>query len=141
MAMSAGGGSGRPMSEINVTPMVDVMLVLLIIFMVTAPLIQQGVPVDLPQTRAQTLDVKENRLILTLTRDRKVFLGTTEIPHSELRDKLVGNIKLRNDKQIYLHADRILPYGFVVDVMAIMKDAGVENLGMVTDPLQEAPHQ
>src|SRR6478735_365668 len=98
------GGSGRAMSEINVTPMVDVMLVLLIIFMVTAPLIQQGVAVDLPQTRAQTLDVKENRLVLTLTREHKIYLGSTELPYAELRDKLVGNIKLRNDKQVYLHA-------------------------------------
>lgn len=129
------------MSEINVTPMVDVMLVLLIIFMVTAPLIQQGVSVELPQTRAQTLDVQENRLVLSLTRDKRIFIGETEIAYPELRDKLVGNIKLRQDKQIYLHADRNLPYGFVVDVMSIMKDAGVENLGMVTDPMQEGPHR
>ena len=128
------------MAEINVTPMVDVMLVLLIIFMVTAPLIQQGVAVDLPQTKAQTLDVKEDRLILTLSRDKRIWLGKTEIAYRDLHDKLVGNIKLRNDKQIYLHGDRNLPYGFVVDVMAIMKEAGVENLGMVTDPLQEKPH-
>jgi biopolymer transport protein TolR len=131
------GGSGRAMSEINVTPMVDVMLVLLIIFMVTAPLIQQGVAVELPQTKAQTLDVQENRLVLSLTRERRILLGDTEIPYPELREKIVGNIKLRQDKQIYLHADRNLPYGFVVDVMAIMKDAGVESLGMVTDPMQE----
>jgi biopolymer transport protein TolR len=134
MAMQLGGAS-RTMSEINVTPMVDVMLVLLIIFMVTAPLIQQGVAVELPQTKAQALDVQENRLVLTLTAQKRVFLGDVEIPYAELRDKLVGNIRLRNDKQIYLHADRNLAYGFVVDVMATMKDAGVENLGMVTDPM------
>ncbi|KAK1548514.1 hypothetical protein Q3G72_017555 [Acer saccharum] len=131
------GGASRTMSEINVTPMVDVMLVLLIIFMVTAPLIQQGVAVELPTTRAQPLDVQENRLVLTLTDQKRVFLGETEIAYAELRDKLVGNIRLRSDKQIYLHADRKLPYGFVVDVMALMKDAGVENLGMVTDPMQQ----
>ncbi len=128
------------MAEINVTPMVDVMLVLLIIFMVTAPLIQQGVAVALPQTKAQTLDVQEDRLVLALTRERKIFLGKTELSYPELRDKLVGNIRLRDDKQLYLHADRDLPYGFVVDIMAILKDAGVENLGMVTDPMQEKPH-
>lgn len=132
------GGASRTMSEINVTPMVDVMLVLLIIFMVTAPLIQQGVAVELPTTRAQPLDVQENRLVLTLTDQKKVFLGETEIPYADLREKLVGNIRLRADKQIYLHADRKLPYGFVVDVMALMKDAGVENLGMVTDPMQQS---
>lgn len=131
------GGASRTMSEINVTPMVDVMLVLLIIFMVTAPLIQQGVAVELPTTRAQPLDVQENRLVLTLTDQKRVFLGETEIVYADLKDKLVGNIRLRADKQIYLHADRKLPYGFVVDVMAVMKDAGVENLGMVTDPMQQ----
>jgi biopolymer transport protein TolR len=135
MSMST-GGSGRALAEINVTPMVDIMLVLLIIFMVTAPLIQQGVPVDLPQTKAPTLDVDEDRLVLTVTKDRKLYIGETEIPYTQLRDKLVGNTKLARDKQLYLHADRNLPYGVVVDIMAIIKDAGVTNLGMVTDPVQ-----
>lgn len=138
MGMSAGGQGGRGMSEINVTPLVDVMLVLLIIFMVTAPLIQQGVAVDLPKTQAPALDVKEDRLILTLTADKRIYIGKTELLYAELREKLVGNVKLQRDKEIYLHADRSLPYGFVVDVMAIMKDAGVENLGMVTDPVTTA---
>ncbi|MBI3179929.1 MAG: ExbD/TolR family protein [Deltaproteobacteria bacterium] len=129
------GGRGRAMSEINVTPMVDVMLVLLIIFMVTAPLIQQGVSVDLPEARAPALTVKEDRVIMTITKDRRIYLGEDEIPHAALRDKLVGNLKLKRDKEIYLHADRALPYGFVVDIMAIVKEAGVETLGMVTDPL------
>ena len=123
------------MSDINVTPMVDVMLVLLIIFMVTAPLIQQGVAVDLPETAAPPLDVKEDRAILTLTKDKKIYLGEIEISRHKLRDKLVGNLKLRRDKEIFLHADRSLSYGFVVDVMAVMKEAGVRNLGMVTDPV------
>ena len=136
MSMSTGGGSGRALAEINVTPMVDIMLVLLIIFMVTAPLIQQGVPVDLPQTKAPTLDVDEDRLVLTVTKERKLYIGETEIPYTQLRDKLVGNTKLARDKQLYLHADRNLPYGVVVDIMAIIKDAGVTNLGMVTDPVQ-----
>ena len=136
MSMSTGGGSGRALAEINVTPMVDIMLVLLIIFMVTAPLIQQGVAVDLPQTKAPTLDVDEDRLVLTVTKERKLFIGETEIPYTQLRDKLVGNTKLARDKQLYLHAARNLPYGVVVDIMAIIKDAGVTNLGMVTDPVQ-----
>jgi biopolymer transport protein TolR len=137
MAMNV-GGSGRALADINVTPMVDVMLVLLIIFMVTAPLIQQGVAVDLPQTKAPTLDVPEDRLVLTVNKERKLFIGETEIPYTQLREKLVGNQKLAKDKQLYLHADRNLPYGFVVDIMAIVKDAGVSNLGMVTDPVDPA---
>ena len=134
MAMT-GSGPGRSMSEINVTPMVDVMLVLLIIFMVTAPFIQQGVAVDLPQTKAPSLDIKADQMVLTLTREKRIYVGQTEIPYAELRTKLVGNIKLQRDKELYLHADRGLPYGFVVDVMAILKDAGVTTLGMVTDPV------
>jgi biopolymer transport protein TolR len=129
------GGPGRPMADINVTPMVDVMLVLLILFMVTAPLIQQGVQVALPQAQAQALDVQEHQLVVSLTRDKKIFLGEEELPYAELHDKLIGNLRLRDDKQVYLHADRELGYGFVIDVMAIFKEAGVENLGMVTDPL------
>ena len=135
MGMSGSQGPGEAMSDINVTPMVDVMLVLLIIFMVTAPLMQQGVKVDLPETKAQSLDVNPDLSILTITREQKVFLGKAEIPYAELEEKLVNNIKLREDKEMYLHADRKLPYGVVVDVMAIMKRAGINNLGMVTDPV------
>jgi biopolymer transport protein TolR len=139
MAMQT-GGSRSALSEINVTPMVDVMLVLLVIFMVTAPLIQQGVQVDLPQTKSPQLqDVHEGRVIMTLTKDKKLYVGKAEIPYAQLRDKLVANVKLKEDKEIYLHADRSLPYGFVVDIMAIVKDAGVENLGMVTDPQVRRP--
>ncbi|OGQ79622.1 MAG: protein TolR [Deltaproteobacteria bacterium RIFOXYA12_FULL_58_15] len=144
MAMQT-NGSGRAMSEINVTPMVDVMLVLLVIFMVTAPLIQQGVKVDLPETKAAALDSKEDRIILTVTAEKKIYIsnasikGATEIPYAQLRDKLVGNAKLEQDKEIYLHADRNLDYGFVVDIMAIVKDAGVENMGMVTNPSVSRP--
>jgi biopolymer transport protein TolR len=138
MGMSS-GGSGRAMSEINVTPMVDVMLVLLIIFMVTAPLIQQGVKVDLPAVKAPTMDVKEDRVVLTLTKEQRIYIGKAEIPYKSLRDRLVGNIKLQKDKEIFLHADRALPYGFVVDIMSIVKEAGVEQMGMVTDPLSERP--
>lgn len=127
------------MSTINVTPMVDVMLVLLIIFMVTAPFIQQGVDVDLPQVKAPQLDVKEDRIIMTLTKDRKIYIGKAEIGRDVLRDKLMANVKLKRDKEIYLHADRALPYGFVVDIMAVIKDAGVESLGMVTDPIARRP--
>lgn len=123
------------MSEINITPMVDVMLVLLIIFMVTAPLMQQGVKVQLPETRAQPLDVKPDLIVLTVTHDKKIYLGKVRIPYKKLRQKLENNIKLKDDKEIYLHADRRLDYGFVVDIMAMLKDVGVQNLGMVTDPV------
>lgn len=134
MGMSSGGGPGAPVSDINVTPLVDVMLVLLIIFMVTAPLIEQGVKVDLPKTKAPSIDSNQAKLVLAINKERKIFLGETEIPYAELRDKLSANERVKREKEVYLHADRNLPYGYVVDLMAILKEAGVENLGMVTDP-------
>jgi biopolymer transport protein TolR len=137
--MSSGGGRrGAPVSDINVTPLVDVMLVLLIIFMVTAPLIAQGVKVELPTTKAQALEGDDQKLVLTLTKDKRIFIGTNAenpIPFAELKDKLSTNARIQQDKTLFLHADRALEYGFVIDVMAIMKESGVENLGMVTDPL------
>ncbi len=140
MGMSSGGGGrGGAINEINVTPLVDVMLVLLIIFMVTAPLITQGVEVQLPKTKAQALDGDETKTVLSLTKDKKIFLGTNEespIPLEELETKLKTNAKLQAEKEIFLHADRSLEYGYVVDVMAIIKRSGIESLGMVTDPVE-----
>lgn len=141
MGMSSGRGPRGTMSEINVTPLVDVMLVLLIIFMVTAPLITQGVPVDLPQTKAQPLEGTDKKLVMTLRKDHQIFIGTNEenpFELAELEDKLAANAKLQEEKELYLHADRDLDYGFVVDVMAIVKRAGVTKLGMVTDPTEGA---
>jgi len=137
MAMSGGKGApGRTtMSEINVTPMVDVMLVLLIIFMVTAPLIQQGVKVNLPETRAAPVESNEKKLVLSIDASRRVFLGDVEIPLDDLEEKLKANAKAQADKEIYLHADKTLPYGVVVEVMAAAQRAGIGNLGMITDPV------
>ena len=137
MAFGSSGG-GRPMADINVTPLVDVMLVLMIIFMVTAPLIQRGVDVDLPPANAQPMPADEDVSVLSITKDQKVFLGEAEIPFEELEAKIRLNQKLQKDKELYLHADRNLPYGVVVDVMATLKNAGIENLGMVTDPLADS---
>tara|TARA_B100001964_G_C14174142_1_gene572965 strand:- start:478 stop:888 length:411 start_codon:yes stop_codon:yes gene_type:complete len=133
--MALSGGTGGTMSEINVTPLVDVMLVLMIIFMVTAPLIQQGLEVELPTADGQAMPAQDSIAILTVTKDRRVYLGDQEIPWDLLEEKLTHNKKLRKDQEVYLHADRNLPYGVVVDIMDIIKRAGVSNLGMVTDPM------
>jgi biopolymer transport protein TolR len=136
MGMSTGKGGGRTtMAEINVTPMVDVMLVLLIIFMVTAPLIQQGVKVNLPATKAQPVESAEKKIVLSIDANKKVFIGEVEIELAELEEKLKSNAKLQAEKELYLHADRDLPYGIVVDVMASAQRAGVTNVGMITDPM------
>jgi biopolymer transport protein TolR len=136
MGMSGGNkGPGRvTMSEINVTPMVDVMLVLLIIFMVTAPLIQQGVKVNLPEAKATPVEAADKKLVLSIDTARRVFIGDAEVALNELEKKLAANAKAQADKEVYLHADRDVPYGVVVEVMAAAQRAGITNVGMITDP-------
>ena len=136
MAFSSGGGGNAPMADINVTPMVDVMLVLLVIFMVTAPLMQQGIKVDLPNADAPPMKTStEERLVLTLTKDGKAYLGKTEVPIDRITELLANNEKLKLDKELYFHADQELPYGLVVKVMAAAKEGGAESLAMVTEPI------
>ncbi|HYH97689.1 protein TolR [Hyalangium sp.] len=136
MGMGGGNrGQGRvTMSEINVTPMVDVMLVLLIIFMVTAPLIQQGVKVNLPEAKATPVEAADKKLVLSIDVSRRVFIGDAEVALDELEKKLAANAKAQADKEVYLHADRDVPYGVVVEVMAATQRAGITNVGMITDP-------
>jgi biopolymer transport protein TolR len=136
MGMGGGNrGQGRvTMSEINVTPMVDVMLVLLIIFMVTAPLIQQGVKVNLPEAKATPVEAADKKLVLSIDTARRVFIGDAEVALNELEKKLATNAKAQQDKEVYLHADREVPYGVVVEVMAAAQRAGITNVGMITDP-------
>jgi biopolymer transport protein TolR len=122
------------MSEINVTPFVDVMLVLLIIFMVTAPLMQQGIDVDLPQTTTQALRLDKEPLVLTVQRDGKTFLAKQEIDPGELTTKLRAVFDARGDKELFLRADREAPYGMVAKALAAARNAGATKLGIVTEP-------
>jgi biopolymer transport protein TolR len=119
------------MSEINVTPLVDVMLVLLIIFMVTAPLLQQGIDVNLPKAKGKDLPPEE-RIALVVSRDRSVYMNDRRVSLEELRRKL-GAISKQNPN-VFLKADKDVPYGFVVQIMGEIKEAGIEKLGMVTEP-------
>ena len=137
MAMSAGSGPQTgTLSEINVTPLVDVMLVLLIVFMVTAPMLQTGVEVNLPDAKAQTIKDDAGLLIVTMTKDKKVWVNKMEVPPEQVEANLRANEKLKADREAYLHADQDLPYGEIVKIMAVMKLAGAERLGLITDPLQ-----
>lgn len=136
--MSTNNGGGRsPMSEINVTPFVDVMLVLLIIFMVSAPLLTKGVSVDLPNAQAPRMDIQQEKLLLTVAKDKKIFLGQSEVPYTTLEQTLVNNERLKREKELYVFADEEVPYGLVARVLAIVRKAGIEKLGLVTDPLHE----
>ena len=139
MGMHSGDPGGRraPLSEINVTPRVDVMLVLLIIFMVSAPMLTTGVDVDLPSARAPAMEMDQEKLLLTVTADEKVYLGETEVPYDRLESALSSNARLRQEKELYVQADEDARYGFVVKVLAIVRRAGIEKLGLVTDPVGE----
>lgn len=125
----------RFMSDINVTPFVDVMLVLLIIFMVTAPMMMEGVKVNLPKTTTKSIKTREDPLILTVTKKREILLEKHKIPLKDLEAKMGTILKYRKDKEILLKADKEVPYGFVVQVMAGIKRAGIEKLGMITEPV------
>ena len=132
--MTSGGKHNELMSEINVTPFVDVMLVLLIIFMVTAPMMIQGLNVDLPEATAKPLDSEKEHLVITINKDHQVYINDFEVTVEFLRDKLIKVLQGRADRDVYLKADKGVPYGIVVQVMAEIKGAGVEQLGMITEP-------
>ncbi len=119
----------QALSEINVTPFVDVMLVLLIIFMVTAPLLQQGVDVDLPKASGQLLSPSE-RVIITIKKGGKIYLDKTAVTLDTLREGLSG----KTGEEVFLKADKDVPYGVVVAVMGELREIGIEKLGMVTEP-------
>lgn len=123
-------------SQINITPFVDVMLVLLVIFMVTAPILQQGVNVDLPEIVSGPLEGSDEQLVVSVTRDGKVLLNDSPVKVEELSQKLRGILHLRPDRAVYMRADKNIAYGRVVEVMAALRDAGVRKLGMVTEPLE-----
>jgi biopolymer transport protein TolR len=127
----------RLMSEINVTPFVDVMLVLLIIFMVTAPMMMQGVDISLPQTASEGLPLEKEPLIVTIDKLQQIFINDYKITLDGLQSKLTKIRKDYSDVEVYLRADKGVPYGMVVGVMSEIKNAGIEKLGMVTEPLPE----
>ena len=133
--MTYGGKNNHLMSDINVTPFVDVMLVLLIIFMVTAPMMVQGVDVSLPETTSEPLSSTKELLVITIDSNNKVYINDYQVTIDFLQEKLIKIFKGRSDREVYLRADKGIPYGMVVRVMSEIKGAGVERLGMVTEPV------
>jgi len=139
MAMAAaGGGRGKRrlggMNEINVTPLIDVMLVLLVIFMVTAPLLTTGVAVDLPKVKSAPMQTDDSKMMVFITSDEHVYLQKDEIT-GDVENKLKTNDRLKTEKELYIQADENVKYGAVLRVMSAARSAGVEKLGMITDPL------
>ena len=135
--MAMGSSDSPFMSEINVTPLVDVMLVLLIIFMVTAPMMMQGVNVSLPQTTSNPLTAEKDHLTVTIDRSQQVFINDYKVALDALEAKMEKILEGRPDQKVYLRADKGVPYGVVVQVISQIKNAGVEKLGMVTEPAKE----
>ncbi len=132
-----GSGKSRFMSDINVTPLVDVMLVLLIIFMVTAPMMMQGVNVSLPQTTPRPLPAEKEHLAVTIDRSQQIFINDYKVSLEALKEKMEKILAGKTDNQVYLRADKNVPYGVVVRVISEVKRAGVEKLGVVTEPIEK----
>jgi biopolymer transport protein TolR len=135
--MSLGGNDDRLMSEINVTPFVDVMLVLLIIFMVTAPMMIQGVEVSLPEATSKPLASEQEQLVVTIDQNNQVYINDFRVGVENLKEKLTQIVKNQKADEIYLRADKTVAYGMVVYVMSEIKGAGIEKLGMITDPVDD----
>jgi biopolymer transport protein TolR len=138
MGAAPGGRGGRRrlggMNDINVTPLIDVMLVLLVIFMVTAPLLTTGVHVDLPKAKSAPMQADDTKVLIIVTRDERVFLGKDDITDA-IEDRITTNARLKEEKEAYVQADENVRYGVVLRVMAAARTAGVDKLGMITDPL------
>jgi len=134
MAMGGQNNNRAVMAEINVTPLVDVMLVLLVIFMVTAPMMQQGVQVNLPKADTKAMTPAEESVVVSVDKNGKLFIDKEEVTAGELRTRLSTLFATRTKKEVFLKADAGVPYGEVVRTMADIKGAGIERLGMVTEP-------
>ena len=128
-------GKEKYMSQINVTPMVDVMLVLLIIFMVAAPMMQSGIDVELPKVTAAAIESPDEPLVITIDRKKRVFLGDRALSQSKLRKKLKAINKARSGRTVLLRADEKVPYGVVMTTISSIRRAGIEKIGMVTEPI------
>ncbi|MBN1931429.1 MAG: protein TolR [Desulfobacterales bacterium] len=139
--MAIGGKDNNLMADINVTPFVDVMLVLLIIFMVTAPMMVQGVNVSLPKASSDPLPAEKEQLIVTIDKNNNIYINDYQVAFDFLHEKLKKIIEGRGNREVYLRADKEISYGMVVNVMSQIKAVGVEKLGMVTEPINENKKQ
>ena len=128
----------RLLADLNVTPLVDVVLVLLIIFMVTAPMLQMGIDVNLPRVKSKSIDVTEEKLVLTINGAKEIYINKYKTSIADLSAKLESIFANRIDREVFMRADKAVPYGFVVEVMSEIRKAGVDKLGMITEPPGES---
>jgi biopolymer transport protein TolR len=135
--MNAPRSSKGPLSEINIVPLVDVMLVLLIIFMIAAPMMQQGLPIELPKVTAKPLPSKDDVQIVSITKNREIVLNSKKLDIKDLKAGIELLFANKSDKELFLKADASVPYGFIVSCMGIIREAGVEKVNIVTKPLDE----
>lgn len=135
--MQSGLGNDQLMSEINVTPFVDVMLVLLIIFMVTAPMMVQGIDVNLPQATSASLATEEEHLVISIKVDGQIFINDQVVGVANLTEKLAAILRNVEKREVFLRADKEVPYGVVINVMTQVKLAGVSSMGMITLPADD----
>jgi len=133
MALSTGSRSGGSMREINVTPLVDVMLVLLIVFMVTAPMLTSGLHIDLPEVQAANTPIKDAKLIVSVTKDEKILFGEDDVTRN-VEDVLLNNPRVQKEHELYIRADKDAHYGVVARAVAAARAAGVTSLNLLVDP-------
>ena len=134
MAFGSGSGRGGQLSDINVTPMVDIMLVLLIIFMVATPMLTTGLEIDLPKAEAPRLEITEDEPIITIQKDESIYLFDEKVDLAKLREKLRSDPRVKKAGEVYVQADDMVHHGVVVRVLAIVREAGISKMGIVTDP-------
>ncbi len=140
MGFTTGKDHRAPMADINVTPLVDVMLVLLIIFMVTAPMLQEGVSVDLPSESGKPIPQQPaEQVIVTVSGEGAIYLGDKQVQLENLATSIKDVVKGKPGSEVYLRADKSVAYGTVVKIMANLKNSGIERLGMITSPAEEQP--
>ena len=138
LGRNGGGKRSRynTMTEINITPFVDVMLVLLVVFMITAPMLTQGVQVSLPEVQNTEIKPEEDPIEIAIKKNGSIFVGTTKVKDDELLTKLMAIKKVRQNAAILLRADKDVPYGVVMEVMSSLQSSGLVDVGMVTDPVK-----
>ena len=135
--MKASGSQKGPLSEINVVPLVDVMLVLLIIFMITAPMMQHGMNIDIAKVTTKPMATKDDPQVLNVTKEQRLILNDKKLEFEDLKAAMQLLFANRKDKEIYLRADRDVPYGFVVTCMGVIREAGIDKINIVTKPLEQ----